>query len=291
MLPNGSTSVTFSQTTTFTGTVTGPGGSAQCSATLTVRQSCTLPWGGSITHGQSTTAYQNSTVPYNQTCVSQTRTCSNGTLSGSYQHQSCSVQPAANCTLGGVTVLHGQSRTFYSQQTAPIGNVCSSVSQSRTCTNGTLSGSAAYQYASCSCAAIYSCSGQTIRYTNTSCVTSSVTTCVSPYFCSPGSATCMSPEPAFVPFSGGSGHLQARPQIVRSGLTAYVFWNVANVQSCTVAGSNGDSWTGLTSGASGRETSAIFQQTAYTLSCVPLTGGSFSPETLLVNILPSFQER
>src|SRR5688572_22735883 len=61
------------------------------SATLTVNPpaSCSLPWGGSIVHGASVTAYQASTVPYGSSCVSQTRSCSNGSLSGSYQYQSC----------------------------------------------------------------------------------------------------------------------------------------------------------------------------------------------------------
>ncbi|MEK7509855.1 MAG: hypothetical protein AAB605_04025, partial [Patescibacteria group bacterium] len=58
----------------------------------------------------------------------------------------------ASCTLDGVTVAHGQSWTFYSTNTVPAGQSCSSVSQSRTCTNGTLSGSISYNRASCSVA-------------------------------------------------------------------------------------------------------------------------------------------
>ncbi|MDO8514556.1 MAG: hypothetical protein Q7S50_03370 [bacterium] len=53
----------------------------------------------------------------------------------------------ANCTLDGVTVLHVSSRAFFSARTVPFGSTCASVSQTRTCTNGTLSGT--YQYASC----------------------------------------------------------------------------------------------------------------------------------------------
>src|SRR5690606_11400056 len=49
----------------------------------------------SVAHGSSVTAYQSSTVPYGSSCTggsqSQTRTCNNGTLSGSYQYASCSV--------------------------------------------------------------------------------------------------------------------------------------------------------------------------------------------------------
>ncbi|MFP4402878.1 MAG: hypothetical protein ACLFPJ_00825 [Candidatus Woesearchaeota archaeon] len=60
--------------------------------------SCTLPWGGTISHGQSTTAYHSSSVPCGSSCTSQTRTCNDGTLSGSYDYQSCSVQACASCS-------------------------------------------------------------------------------------------------------------------------------------------------------------------------------------------------
>lgn len=53
----------------------------------------------------------------------------------------------ASCTLDGVTVLHGKSEKFYSAE----GHTdCASVSQMRSCNDGTLSGDPAYQYAGCS---------------------------------------------------------------------------------------------------------------------------------------------
>src|SRR3989344_4984398 len=60
--------------------------------------------------------------------------------------------PNASCTLDGVTVLHGQSWIFYSTNTVQSPNTCSSVAQTRTCTNGTLSGSNTYNRASCTVA-------------------------------------------------------------------------------------------------------------------------------------------
>lgn len=60
--------------------------------------SCALPWGGTIAHGASVTAYQ-VTTHANCASVSQTRTCSNGVLSGSYTNQACS----APATCGGYT--------------------------------------------------------------------------------------------------------------------------------------------------------------------------------------------
>lgn len=54
---------------------------------------CTLPWGGTLAHGSSVTAYQTASVPYGSSCISQSRACNNGTLSGSYTHQGCTVAP------------------------------------------------------------------------------------------------------------------------------------------------------------------------------------------------------
>lgn len=52
---------------------------------------CTLPWGGSIAHNATVTAYQSATPACTTTCAatSQVRTCTNGTLSGSYSAQNC----------------------------------------------------------------------------------------------------------------------------------------------------------------------------------------------------------
>lgn len=63
----------------------GSGGSAK---------SCTFN-GKTVANGSSVTAYLASSVPSGQTCKSQARTCSNGTLSGTYAYASCSVQVAS----------------------------------------------------------------------------------------------------------------------------------------------------------------------------------------------------
>lgn len=47
--------------------------------------------GQTVAHGQAVTAYQRANVAYGQTCVSQSRVCSNGTLSGTYTAPSCTV--------------------------------------------------------------------------------------------------------------------------------------------------------------------------------------------------------
>lgn len=90
-----------------------------------------------------------------------------------------------------------------------------------------------------------------------------------------------------------SGHIQARPALVKNGARSRVYWNVINADACTVTGSNGDSWTGLFSGVSGKETGLITEQTTYTLSCQSLPN-AFPPtltETAIVNVLPQFEEQ
>lgn len=73
---------------------------------------CTLPWGGTLQSGSSVTAYQSSSVMAPATCTAQTRTCNNGTLSGSYQYQSCIVRASATLTAQPTTITAGTSVTL-----------------------------------------------------------------------------------------------------------------------------------------------------------------------------------
>jgi Putative peptidoglycan binding domain len=75
-----------------------------CASTKpTTTQSCTTPIiqqscifnSSTIQHGASVTAYKTATVPYEHTCSSENRTCTNGTLSGTFPSASCVVQAAA----------------------------------------------------------------------------------------------------------------------------------------------------------------------------------------------------
>jgi Bacterial Ig domain len=144
------------------------------------------------------------------------------------------------------------------------------------------------------CTPSYSCSGQTIQHTDASCNVTNVTTCVSPNFCSAGSSTCISAPPTFNQSGSGSsaltGHLQAVPLLVPQNNTTKVYWNVSNVTSCSVTGTNGDHWTGTVSTSGGQVSAALTQQTTYTLSCTGLDSSTVS-EAVVVNILPVFQER
>lgn len=109
--------------------------------------------GQRVNNGQSQTFYAATQVAYGQTCASQsqTRTCNNGVLSGEtkYQYLTCTVTPPANCPFNGATIQNGQSVTAYSSSQVEPGQTCSSVSITRTCSNGTLSGSTSYSYSTC----------------------------------------------------------------------------------------------------------------------------------------------
>jgi hypothetical protein len=134
--PAGQTCAAISQTRTCTnGQLSGSYTSPTCTT------DCTLPWGGTIGTGQSVLAYlASSPSSPSQTCASmaQTRTCTSGVLSGSYTSQTCT--PLA-CTLPwGGSIADGQSVTAYSTSNPGSAN-CPSVAQTRTCTNGSLSGS------------------------------------------------------------------------------------------------------------------------------------------------------
>jgi hypothetical protein len=118
--------------------------------------------GDNMPDGNSVTAYQNSTVNFGNSCISETRVCTAGALSGSYQFANCSVGAPASCLFNGTTINHGDSVTGYSSSSVPFGQVCSGVAETRTCNNGVLSGSATF--ASCDTNAARSClfDGKTI---------------------------------------------------------------------------------------------------------------------------------
>ena len=121
----------------------------------TAPASCT--WnGGTVASGSSIAAYQSSSVAYGSQCIFEQRSCTNGTLSGSYTNPSCSIASntttnttAASCSFNSQTIANGSSVTAYQSSSVAYGSSCQF--ETRTCTNGTLSGS--YANASCSVAA------------------------------------------------------------------------------------------------------------------------------------------
>ena len=106
--------------------------------------SCTFH-GNPVLSGSSVTAFAAASVPFGGTCQQEARVCSNGALSGSFAHASCSVAAPASCTFNGQPVAHGQSVTAFLNAAEPAGGSCTP--QSRSCSNGALSGS--YAHAAC----------------------------------------------------------------------------------------------------------------------------------------------
>ena len=111
----------------------------------TAPASCSLN-GQTVAHGSTLLAYQASSVAFGNTCTSETRSCSDGTLSGAYTNTSCAVADAAGCSLNGQTVAHGSTLIAYQASSVAFGNTCNG--ETRSCSDGNLTGS--YAYTSCS---------------------------------------------------------------------------------------------------------------------------------------------
>jgi len=83
---------------------------------------------------------------------------------------------------------------------------------------------------------------------------------------------------------GIDGALVANPLLVRSGNTTTLIWDTEGVDSCTVVGTNGD----LFNGVSGtRSSGPITEQTLFTLNC---DDGAVT-DSVTVNVVPIFEEQ
>lgn len=141
-----------------------------------------------------------------------------------------------------------------------------------------------------SCTPSHFCQGNDLYYRTSQCSNQFVPpTCE--YGCS-GGACLGVPTPSIVTWN-------VRPTLVRSGDLVRVTWAAENVQSCTISGTNSDSWSGLSSAAATCTHSAdgqscvstpIFAQTIYTITCQGFAGASPSTVTrsTTVNIAPTF---
>lgn len=114
--------------------------------------SCVGPNNTVIADGSSFAFY--STV--NGQCLSEVRTCANGTLSGTYTSTvDCTVQPPANCVFNGKQINHGNSGVFYSKSISGKGQTCNDVKATLTCDDGNMVGApsplsaSAFKFATC----------------------------------------------------------------------------------------------------------------------------------------------
>jgi len=107
------------------------------------------------------------------------------------------------------------------------------------------------------------------------CVNQKVQTCT--YGCSVGQ--CLPQPTPNLTFT-------VTPLLVAKNGTLQVTWSTANVTSCNITGTNGDSWTGT----NGTQTSAhITSQTIYTARCIA-NDGSILTKSATVNLIPTFCE-
>ena len=247
------------------------------SCTGALVQSCGAPGcsGGSCISCTPTYTCTDSTHRHNSctgvdTACSVSQVCSGG-----------SCVAGASCTINGQVVASGSSVPAYLNSSVPYGTLCSTIQETRTCNNGVASGS--YTHATCaplSCVPTYSCSGDN---SINSC-TGAVTACTASQRCSPSSGLC---EPRITTVNQV---LKAAPALLRKGSTTHLIWDISDAQNCTVTGTNGDSWTTLTSGAApGKTSGPIVGQTTYTLSCTTFVGEAVT-QSVTVNIVPVYQE-
>lgn len=182
-VPSGSNCVS-QQRTCFNGTLSGTYNAGSCVVNAPV--SCQFN-GQTVPHGQNVTAFQASTVPYGQSCVSQPRTCNNGALSGTYAYSSCTTNGPASCIFNGQTIAHGQNITTYQSGSVAFGETCQS--GTRTCNNGVLEGSG--NFATCAVSGPANClfAGRTLAH-NEQIVAFNSTTVPYSQSCSQQTRTC-----------------------------------------------------------------------------------------------------
>ena len=294
----------LSANTTFTFQCTGPGGTSPLqSATVTVNplSSCPPPtplWGSYIANGASVTAYQTSSVTSPSSCVSQTRTCTNGTLSGSYLYQTCTVNPAAalsitvspanypvtlpNSTISATyTLVNGTSANtncrLLDYASTPI-TAYSSCTGSMSVTAPTTAGGGVYGY---SVQANKSATGETVTsnaFTVTVNTASSCgngannppacTTCTAPQVMTGG--VCTNPAPPSEP--APTATLSADAYTISSDESTTLRWNSTNATSCAFAGTpvNGISTGGATTG--NVSTGSLTSTQNYQIDCQNASG-------------------
>lgn len=114
-----------------------------------------------IASGDKVPAFQAGSVPAGSTCVSQVRTCINGSLSGSYAFASCNVGAPATCSFNGMILQNGGTAPGFASATVPFGQTCSA--QTVTCNNGMLSPATAVATCTVSPAAACTFAGKTIQ--------------------------------------------------------------------------------------------------------------------------------
>ena len=250
--------------------------------------SCTFN-GQSVANGASATAYQDPAGAYGSQCVSEQRTCANGTLSGSYTNASCAAGSATSCFFSGQNINSGSSVTAYQSDVVSTGKICKS--QQRTCSNGKLSGT--YVYSSCSVGTVssgFTCDFNGYTVQNGASIIAYQSSSVSSGSCVSQTRTCangtLSGSYAYnsctVNSAGPTVTLSQSANTTTSdgatGQTFTVSWSSSGASSCTVqktdpAGVTRDSWA---TGTSGSQSASPYQAGTHHwwIDCTGSNGGT-----------------
>lgn len=252
--------------------------------------------GSTIADGQSVIAFVNSSVPYGSSCISESRVCGNGILSGSYVSSTCNVASAASCTFDGQSIAHGQSVVAYTSSSVAFGSLCSSVQTTRTCSNGILTGSSAASYGSCVVGKPSACNfnGQTIGDSSSvtayaasqvaygeNCIAESRSCSNGNLSGSYGNSSCFVQNPNSCNFNGqiiphGSGAVAYAASSVPYGANCQSETRVCNNgnlggsygdSSCAVAAASSCNFNGQVIGHGGQVTAYATSSVAYGSSC------------------------
>lgn len=223
-----------------------------------------VPASGLCPTGQPKTCPDGSPVPSNGVCFSAPHTCPDGSA----------MPPNGICGSGGICP---DGSAMPSNGVCSTGAICTPTA---TCKDST-----------------------TIHYRDSACRQGDV---ACPQYWSCAAGACVPPPSIdYQSFSAisptgqrftASGQLEAHPTLVRSGNSTTLYWNVANVSSCTISSTKGDLWScggpQCSSGMNGWIPKPILSATTYTLACSALPGATPSTvvESVKVNVAPTFKE-
>ncbi len=118
--------------------------------------------GVEVADGSSVLAYLTSTVEEGSSCLSESRFCNNGSLSGSFNFENCQINIKKSCLFDGREIRHGDFAEAFANSTVGFGETC--ISEKRLCNDGSLSGN--YRFGSCEVGAPQACfhNGKTVQH-------------------------------------------------------------------------------------------------------------------------------
>lgn len=135
------------------------------------------------------------------------------------------------------------------------------------------------------CATVNVCSADHSQSINTdSWCAVTATTCSAGFICKDAGGLCGNADP--------SGTMTFANQKVRKGATTNVSWSILYYDTCTILGTNGDTWTwaSATPATMPHTTAALQNESTYTLNCTPIKGGAaVLLDTKKVTLIPTIK--